>query len=628
MANIVIGTAGHIDHGKTTLVKALTGISTDTTSEEQKRGMSINLGFAYLDLDAHTRVGIVDVPGHEKFIKNMVAGLNGINLVLLVIDVNEGIMPQTKEHVDILNLLGIKDYIIVLTKTANVDEDMKQLVIDEIRETFINTPLQDSIIVETDAVANIGIDKLKQEIKKFVDNYQFVNKNSIARLNIDRVFSVKGFGSVVTGTLLDGDLKVSDELYLYPSKKKLRIRNLQVHETDVQVAHANQRTAINLANIDVSELERGMVLCKEDILTNSFMLDVKINTLKNCSIKLWDRVRLLIGSKEVMARVVPIGVEVIEGNSSCFAQLRLEEKVALKAHDRFILRSYSPLITIAGGEILDASAKKHRRFKENVLSTLKAKEDGNIAGLIDDYLVNTSNIVEDKEHLQSYFDLDDNMFNKCITELYNHQRVISVENKLFMSKDVYEYFLKFINKTLSSYHKKYSLRLGMKIEEFRSKLRNKNVSDKIIKLLIEFFIKTDVIKVIDNLVSLKDFSVNFDDHQNQIKTKIINKLACNGLVPIKKTELVYSDEEEVLTALVNTYVVFLDNEYVLSIDSLNKAKKLIKDFIKTNDQIRLADFRDISNTNRKTSMLILEYLDSINFTKRVDDYRVLNERGE
>ena len=242
MKHVVVGTAGHIDHGKTTLIKALTGIETDTTQEEKQRGLSINLGFAYLDLPNGQRVGIVDVPGHEKFIKNMLAGAAGIDIVMLVIDVNEGIMPQTQEHVAVLELLGVEDFIIVLTKVSGADQDLKDLVHEDIQDQFTGTALEDAPIIETDAIAGIGLDEVKEELQNRIQAIQERQDDLPARLNVDRAFSVKGFGTVVTGTLIDGKIKVGDELYIYPSGEKTRIRTIQIHEQDQQEENAWYRT--------------------------------------------------------------------------------------------------------------------------------------------------------------------------------------------------------------------------------------------------------------------------------------------------------------------------------------------------------------------------------------------------
>ncbi|MGO2637587.1 MAG: selenocysteine-specific translation elongation factor, partial [Enterococcus viikkiensis] len=429
MANIVIGTAGHIDHGKTTLIKALTGIETDTTKEEKKRGMSINLGFAYLDLPNDKRVGIVDVPGHEKFIKNMVAGLPGINLVLLVIDAAEGIMPQTKEHIDILTLLGIRDFLIVLTKVDTVDPDLKELVVEDIREQLADTPLAEADLIETDAVSGTGINELLAKIQEHSEEAQERSANGSARLNVDRVFSVKGFGTVITGTLLDGAINAGDEMYVYPSGKKTRVRNIQVHETDVKSAQPGQRTALNLANLSTDEIQRGDVLSLSEKLEATWMLDVKVSCLPEVEggIGLWDRVRLLVGTREVMARTVPIGVDWIGPGEEGFLQLRLEEQVAVKERDHFILRAYSPMQTIAGGEVLDAAPHKHRRFKAEIIESLKAKEEGSLDELIVDFLNNKKQPFTKAKELQEYLGVDQEELQQVLADMVSDKRVLETK---------------------------------------------------------------------------------------------------------------------------------------------------------------------------------------------------------
>ena len=292
--NVIIGTAGHIDHGKTTLIKALSGIETDTTQEEKDRGMSINLGFAYFDLPSEKRCGVVDVPGHEKFIKNMLAGVSGINLVLLLVDSREGIMPQTKEHIDILTLLGIENYIIVMTKIDLIEEEYRELVKEDIREFIAGTILEGSPIIEVDSISKKGLDNLLETIDKKTEDIEAKNVEKNARLNIDRSFQVKGFGTVVTGTLTEGVVNVGDELVIYPKGIKTKVRNIQVHAKDVDKAYAGQRTAINLANIKFDDVKRGDTLATADSLTKTYMLDSEIKLINDerANLELWDRVRV------------------------------------------------------------------------------------------------------------------------------------------------------------------------------------------------------------------------------------------------------------------------------------------------------------------------------------------------
>lgn len=624
MANIVIGTAGHIDHGKTTLIKALTGIETDTTSEEKKRGMSINLGFAYLDLPNNKRVGIVDVPGHEKFIKNMVAGLPGINLVLLVIDAAEGIMPQTKEHIDILTLLGIREFMLVLTKVDTVDPELKELVVEDIRDQLADTPLADAELIETDAVTGTGIKELLATIQAHSEEVQERSGSGSARLNVDRVFSVKGFGTVVTGTLLDGSVNAGDDLYLYPSQKKTRIRNIQVHETDVKSAQAGQRTALNLANIATDEIQRGDVLSVSETLEDTWMLDVKATCLPEVEtgIGLWDRVRLLVGTREVMARTVPLGVDWIGPGEDGFLQLRLEEQVAVKERDRFILRSYSPMHTIAGGEVLDAAPHKHRRFKVEILESLKAKEDGSLDELIADFMVNKKQPFTKEKELQEYLGAEKEEIQPILAEMVAADRVM--ETKVgYLAQASYQKLAEQATEILSSYHKQYRLRFGMPIEEFRSRMRGV-LAEKEISTLIAL-LKADLVKEANDRLALQTFDVVFNSYQQAAKEKIEQTLAKNGFTPVKKEDLFGLDKnaEEVLEALNGDTVVFLTHEYVLLGTVFDQAVKVIQDTITAHGQMTLGDFRDLTDSSRKSSMLILEYMDKQGITKRVENYRVL-----
>ncbi|MGP5431646.1 selenocysteine-specific translation elongation factor [Enterococcus malodoratus] len=628
MANIVIGTAGHIDHGKTTLIKALTGIETDTTSEEKKRGMSINLGFAYLDLPNNKRVGIVDVPGHEKFIKNMVAGLPGINLVLLVIDAAEGIMPQTKEHIDILTLLGIRDFLIVLTKVDTVDPDLKELVVEDIREQLADTPLAEADLIETDAVTGTGIKELLEKIQEHSEEVKERSGSGSARLNVDRVFSVKGFGTVVTGTLLDGSINAGDDLYLYPSQKKTRVRNIQVHETDVKSAQSGQRTALNLANIAIDEVQRGDVLSVSEKLEDTWMLDVKVTCLSEVEggIGLWDRVRLLVGTREVMARTVPLGVDWIGPGEEGFLQLRLEEQVAVKERDRFILRSYSPMRTIAGGEVLDAAPHKHRRFKVEILESLKAKEEGSLDELIIDFMINKKQPFTKEKELLEYLGTAKEELQPIVTEMVAEGRVI--ETKVgYLAQVSYKKLADRSTEILAAYHKQYRLRYGMPLEEFRSRMRNV-LAEKEISALIGLM-KEDLVKEANDKIALVDFEVTFNKYQQEAKEKIEKVLAKNSFTPVKKEELFDLDKnaEEVLEALDGDTVVFLTHEYVLLGKVFNQAVKMIQDYIAEHEQMTLGDFRDLTNSSRKASMLILEYMDKQEITKRVENYRVLGNRS-
>lgn len=624
--NVIIGTAGHIDHGKTTLIKALSGIETDTTQEEKDRGMSINLGFAYFDLPSGKRCGVVDVPGHEKFIKNMLAGVSGINLVLLLVDSREGIMPQTKEHIDILTLLGIENYIIVMTKIDLVEEEYRELVKEDIREFIAGTVLENSPIIEVDSISKKGLDNLLETIDKKTEDIEAKNIEKNARLNIDRSFQVKGFGTVVTGTLTEGVVNVGDELVIYPKGIKTKVRNIQVHAKDVEKAYAGQRTAINLANIKFDDVKRGDTLATADSLTKTYMLDSEIKLINDerANLELWDRVRVYIGTEEVMARVVPLGTDLLKAGESSFAQLRLEDEIAVKNYDKFIIRTYSPMITIGGGVILDASPKKHSRFNGEILEKLKVQLEGNTSDLIANYILSHNNYLVSKDSIVKDLQLPEEEIVESIAQLIETATVY--ETKLgYIHKKKYEEVLEKLKKLLAEYHNRFKLKVGIPKIEVLSKFK---LSQKETLELLDLFIANDEIRLEGNLVAEKDFVVNYDKKQLAEKERIEKDLLEGGFTPPTIKDLTNGEKPkvEILESLIDNTIVRLDADLVLHANVLKEAIQKVEDHFSANEQMGLAEFRDMTGSSRKYSMAILEYIDKLGITRRVENYRVLAKK--
>ena len=621
--NVIIGTAGHIDHGKTTLIKALSGIETDTTQEEKERGMSINLGFAYFDLPSGKRCGVVDVPGHEKFIKNMLAGVSGINLVLLLVDSREGIMPQTKEHIDILTLLGIENYIIVMTKIDLVEEEYRELVKEDIREFTKGSALENAPIIEVDSISRKGIDVLLDTIDKKTDDIEAKNIEKNARLNVDRSFQVKGFGTVITGTLTEGSISVGDELVIYPKEVKAKVRNIQVHSQDVDKAYAGQRTAINLSNIKFDDVKRGDTLATAGSLVKTYMLDSEIKLINDdrANLELWDRVRIYVGTVEVMARVVPLGTESIKPGESGFVQLRLEEEIAVKNYDKFIIRTYSPMVTIGGGVILDASPRKHSRFNEEILEKLKVQLEGNSGDLIQNYLLSHSNYIVSKKDIIKDLQLSEGEVATELDELVTSGNILET-NLGYIHKKKYDEVLEKLKKLLADYHKRYKLKVGIPKVEIISKFK---LSQKEILELIELFIKNNEVRLEGNLVAEKDFVVNYDKKQLAEKARIEKELLNGGFTPPTIKELTNGVKAslELLDSLVDNTIIRLDADLVLHRDVLTKAIEKVNEHFKNAEKMTLAEFRDITGSSRKYSMAILEYIDKLGITRRVENYRVL-----
>ena len=386
MKNIIIGTAGHIDHGKTTLIKALTGYNTDRWAEEQRRGITIDLGFTHFNLPNGDRAGIVDVPGHEKFIPHMVAGVVGMDLVLVVVAADEGIMPQTREHLDILKLLGIDKCILVLNKCDLVDEEWLEMAEEEIREELSDTFLKNVSIVKVSAASGEGLSNLVEEIQRMTEEeVEEKDTAAIPRLPIDRVFTIPGFGTVVTGTLVSGVINKESKLELYPLEKGGKIRNIQVYGTDEEECCAGQRVAINLSNVKKQEVRRGCVLAPVNSMKNTNLLDVKLEMLKSSPRILTNRARLHLftGTSEVLCRAVLLEHEELKPGESGYVQLRLEEKIALRRGDKFVVRFYSPMETIGGGVILEPNPGIKKRFRKDVIEELQQKEKGSIADVLE-----------------------------------------------------------------------------------------------------------------------------------------------------------------------------------------------------------------------------------------------------
>ena len=383
MKNIIIGTAGHIDHGKTTLIKALTGRNTDRWEEEQRRGITIDLGFTYFDLPGGDRAGIVDVPGHEKFINNMVAGVVGMDLVLLVIAADEGIMPQTREHMDILNLLGIEKSIIVLNKCDLVDEEWLEMMEEDVREELSGTFLEHAPLVKVSAATGAGLDDLVKEIEHQTRD-EVVQKDihTIPRLPIDRVFTLSGFGTIITGTLVSGTITKEDTLQMYPVGKECKIRSIQVHGEDKKECYAGQRVAINLSNVKKKEIKRGCVLAPPNSMKNTDLLDVKLKVLEDSMRILTnhERLHLYTGTSEILCRAVLLDKEQIGPGEEGLVQLRLEEEIAVKRGDRFVVRFYSPMETIGGGIVLEPNPVRKKRFDAQAIEELKKKRIVFVAG--------------------------------------------------------------------------------------------------------------------------------------------------------------------------------------------------------------------------------------------------------
>lgn len=627
MKNIIIGTAGHVDHGKTALIKALTGIETDRIKEEKKRGITIELGFAYLDLPDGEKAGIIDVPGHEKFVKNMLAGAGGIDLALLVIAADEGFMPQTREHLGILSLLNIPEGIIVITKKDMVDEDWLEVVCDDIRNEVKGTFLENAQMIPVSSYTGEGIEELKQAIFQLIDQKtQIKNLDVPFRIPIDRIFSVEGFGTVITGTLIEGKMKVGDPVTIYPSRIESRIRNLQVHSHDVEEAYAGQRVAVNLAGLKKSDLNKGDVVAVPDSMHTTMMIDIKLTILKDCEREILNATRLHLyhGARDVLCKVVLLDRDSISAGESCYAQLRLEEEIAVKTGDRFVLRFYSPLETIGGGVILDSNPFKHKRNDPQVLESLNIKENGSDKEKISAALKDYSSRFETLSFLQVQTAIPKEQFDQQIQKLIKDKTAFRINDNVVIHSDYLSHLKDTAVKMLTAYHEENPLRDGMKRDEFRSKfLKYEDMA--VVDKITDSLVNRKVLKIVNGCVALYDFEAQTDNNQELIEKAFQE----GGFAPESPDQIAarfpkIKNFKAVLDSLVSSgKLIRVEDKILLHINYYNKALEMAKEYIEKNGQITLAEMRDLMGTSRKFAVAVLEYWDRRNITKKVGDARVL-----
>ncbi|MDD4780312.1 MAG: selenocysteine-specific translation elongation factor [Tissierellia bacterium] len=634
MKNIIIGTAGHIDHGKTTLIKALTGHETDRLSEERKRGITIDLGFTYFDLPDGNKAGIIDVPGHEKFVKNMLAGVVGMDLVLLVIAADEGIMPQTDEHINILNMLGIKKGIVVLTKYDLVEEEWLELVKEDLKEDLRDTFLENAPVISVSSITKYGINELVEAIVNISqEDVEERDINTIPRLPIDRVFSITGFGTVITGTLISGKLKKGDEVEIYPVNKISKLRNIQVHNLDAEYAYAGQRTAINLSNIKKTDIYRGCVIAPVNSMKNTLMLDVKLNLLKSSRriVENRSRLHLYTGTSEILCRVVLLDRDELSPGESCYAQLRLEEEIAVRRGDKFIVRFYSPMETIGGGEIIEPVPLKRKRFDENLIEELMVKEKGSNTDVIEKIIKQNSNSFPSIGELAKLTALTVEELSNNIEILEQEEKisVIRQKNENYVFHKSYEReFKDNIEKYLYKFHNENMYKKGVKKSEIKSKFFPK-IKQSIFDSLIQDMFDKNVIKKQDEYISLTFFKIDYDDNYLKIESSII-KLAQEAkynfvkIEEIKSKFIKNSNIDDIIALLIDdNKLIKLNDEFVISKKDYDEALNLLISFIKTNDKITAGEFRDLLDTNRKNAIIFLEYFDILKVTKRIGNDRVL-----
>ncbi|MGC4018292.1 MAG: selenocysteine-specific translation elongation factor [Muricomes sp.] len=627
MKHIIIGTAGHIDHGKTTLIKALTGRNTDRWEEEQRRGITIDLGFTYFDLKNGNRAGIIDVPGHEKFINNMVAGVVGMDLVLLVVAADEGIMPQTREHIDILEMLGVKKSILVLNKCDIVDEEWLELVEEEIKDELKGTFLEHAPVVKISAVTGQGVPELVEVIERVSDEeVEAKDIYTIPRLPVDRVFSLSGFGTIVTGTLVSGTIRKEDTLEMFPNGQECKIRSIQVHGESVDTCYAGQRVAINISNLKKKEIKRGCVLAPVGSMQDSRLMDVKLEMLDSTMRVLTNNMRLhfFSGTSEVLCRAVLLGDENLGPGESGYVQLRMEEEVAFRRGDRFIVRFYSPMETIGGGVILEPNAGKKKRFVPEVIESLRQKESGSAADVIELHVKDYHDTMVSVSDLAKLTALSKEETQATVEEL-QYEGLVCVFG---MKKDTYVWHRadeqanrEKITAALEDFVKKYPYRYGMSKAEVHSTFMKKvkpNVFDKYIEDITE----QGLLSRHEEYLAPVGYEVGRDETFEKVRTTLLDTLKSARYDFVKITEINFGNlpaqvVEDILLLVIDEseIVKVADGMYTLR-TYMEEAKEKIIEKLKADGKITIAEIRDMLGTSRKSAKPILEYMDSIKVTRK------------
>ncbi len=632
MEHAIIGTAGHVDHGKTALIKRLTGIDTDRLPEEQERELSIDLGFAYFDLPSGVRAGIVDVPGHERFVKNMLAGATGMDLVLLVIAADEGVMPQTREHRDILTLLGIRYGVIVLTKIDLSDPDWVDMVEDDVRSEMRGASFEAAPIVRVSASTGEGFPKLVETIDEVYAHVPPRDVSGPTRLWIDRVFSVRGFGTVVTGTLSRGRLAEDETVELLPQQSTMRVRAIQVHGEPVQAVSAAQRVALNLSRTESTAMVRGNLIAAPGAMQPTSMLDVRLRFLASARKVLANRtrVRLHIGTAEILARVVLLDCDTLLPGASCLAQLRLETVTAASARDHFVIRSYSPMTTIGGGEIIDPYPRTHRRYDERIIGHLLLAEEGSPRDVVEQALRDGGSTPITAAELARRMQREPTDIEAVLHELRDQgcARHLRTTDSYVHAEHYDELASKLLH-ALDEYHAHAPLKLSMPKSELQAAVAP--VPAAILEEVIAHLREAGRIAIHRSGLRLADHEVRLTPQQEAASRRMEEQARRRGFGPPTRSEVLDIDRENApaLLALALDRGTLLDvGGFIFHKDSVERAKKLIRKHITDHGPMTVSQFRDLTESSRKFVVPLLEHLDRIRFTRRQGDVRVLVSRDE
>jgi selenocysteine-specific elongation factor len=632
---VIMGTAGHIDHGKTSLIKALTGINCDRLAEEQKRGITIELGFAYLDLNPDIRLGIIDVPGHERFVKNMVAGAAGIDFVLLVIAADEGIMPQTREHLEICSLLGIRAGLVALTKTDMVEEEWLELVREEVQAYLTGSFLEGAPIIPVSAHTGAGLDELKSRIAELSTTFAPDRRSDLFRLPVDRVFTMKGHGTVVTGTSISGALRLGEDIEIVPSGHRSKVRGLQVHGTAAEVAHAGERTAVNLYGLEVAELERGEVLAHPQTLFPSMVWDVEMTCLSSSPNPLKHRTEVHFhhGSREILAKLFFLDRDKLEPGETAVCQVRFPRPLPGVFGDRCIVRSFSPLQTVAGGRIVNPLGRKVRRHSRD-LETLNTLGSISGEGLLLAQLRLAGRGGLTVPELRIMTDMESKLLDKTLQLLGGRQLAFQFdrEDRRYVGADVLEALGAECLAYLGEYHKREPMRQGLSRAELLSGF-GRGMHPKLVHFLVERLVKSGQVVLEGDTLRLPGHVVSLASDQSGLRALMESAYVQAGLMPpttkafLEENGLAAKDVAQMYRLLMEEGVLIkVSEEFYYAKTAMDDIVGRVRGFFESNQEMGPQDFRDLTELTRKFAIPVLEYLDKEKITMRIGDKRQIRKR--
>ncbi|KYP80183.1 selenocysteine-specific translation elongation factor [Ferroacidibacillus organovorans] len=623
----IVGTAGHIDHGKTTLVAALTGVDTDRMKEEKERGISIDLGFAPFRLPSGKRIGIVDVPGHERFIRNMLAGAGGMDVILLIVDAREGVMPQTREHLAILSLLSVTAGIVVFTKRDLVDEEWLELVKEETARELKGTFLEESPFLAVSAKTGDGIDALKQAIEEQLKRAHPKPRDGAFRMPLDQIFSVPGIGTVVTGTVWRGSVAVGDTLSVYPAGERVRVRSVEVHGQAVERAFAGQRTAVSLTGGKL-ELERGMTLAIHDGYETTRLLDVRIQMLKDSerSLEHRQRVRVYAGTAEILGRVLMLGVQNLQAGEEGLAQLLLEQDAVFEARDHFVLRSYSPMHTIGGGVIIDPHPPRlHRRHSELVRERLIRKEQGSPEERVLESLFQRP-LVQGIDELSATLGLGKAEIEQAIDTLRGDGLLVT-KTGFLLSRAYLLDCLTHAKRTLDTYFERNKYDVFAPKSLIFQMLRERGLDTRSAEDVFQLMCEQGAFTLLGERIR-SDREVPLQPFEREIYDRILDTLHTSLFSPpaIQELEAREKNRDRVVKNMMHLLeqegkISIISPDLVLSAEALREADRLARDLTVEHGSFTMAQFRDAIGSSRKFALAILEYFDRQKRTKRTGDVR-------